>query len=167
MQKQFLEAGQIVNTHGINGEVKVQCWCDSPEVLTDFDTLYWSDGTPVHVERAYVHKGCAILRLEGVSSMDDANALRQKVLYLRRDDIDLPENLVFIQDILHFEVYDLRTARVIGRIRDVLTATAQDLYEIETGDGRLVYIPAVKPFLKSIDLETERVTIASIEGLLE
>lgn len=168
MQKQFLEAGQIVNTHGINGEIKVQSWCDSPEVLTDFDTLYWADGTPVHVERAYVHKNCVVMRIEGVNTMEQADALRQKVLYLSREDVDLPEDLVFIQDILSFEVYDERTERSIGRIRDVLTTNpAHDLYEIITEDNRTLYVPATKPFLQRIDMEAGRVIIRSIEGLIE
>lgn len=168
MQKQFLEAGQIVNTHGINGEIKVQCWCDAPEVLTDFDTLYWEDHTPVHIHKAYVHKGCVILRLEGIDTLDKANALRQKVLYLSREDVELPDNLVFIQDILGFEVYDTRLGRVIGHLQNVLTNNpAQDLYEIKGTDNQLLYVPAIKPFLQGIDMEACRITIASIEGLIE
>ncbi len=168
MQKQFLEAGQIVNTHGVNGEVKVQSWCDSPAVLTDFDTLYQADGTPVHIERAYVHKNCVIMRIQGVDTIEQADALRQQVLYLSRDDVELPEDLVFIQDILSFEVYDERTARVVGRIRDVLTTNpAHDLYEIVAEDGRMLYVPATKPFLQRIDMEAGRVIIRSIEGLIE
>ena len=68
MQKQFLEAGKIVNTHGVTGDIKVQSWCDSPEVLTDFDTLYLSPSEPVQVKKAYVHKGCVIMHLDGVDT---------------------------------------------------------------------------------------------------
>lgn len=168
MQKEFLEAGQIVNTHGVSGEVKVQSWCDTPEVLTDFDTLYWEDHTPVKILRSYIHKGCVIMRLDGTNTMDQADALRQKVLYLRRADVELPENLVFIQDILGFTIYDERTAREIGSLREVITTNpAHDLYEIEQDNGRRVYIPAIKPFLKAVDLDTKRITICSIEGLLD
>lgn len=168
MQKQFLEAGKIVNTHGIAGEIKVQSWCDSPEVLTEFDTLYWKDGTPVQVQKAVVHKNCVLMRLKGVTSMEQAEALRGKILYLSRDDVDLPEDLVFIQDIIGLEVYDERTEQVIGKIRDVLTNNpAQDLYEIDGTNGKRLYIPAVQPFLQSIDLEAGRVYIRSIEGLLD
>lgn len=168
MQKEFLEAGQIVNTHGVAGEIKVQSWCDSPEVLTDFDTLYWEDGSPVKVLKAYVHKGCVIMQLPGVTSMEQAELLRQKVLYLRREDILLPEDLVFIQDILGCEVFDARTERVVGQLRDVITTNpAHDLYEIDRADGRRAYVPAIKPFLESVDLEQRRITIRSIEGLLD
>lgn len=168
MQKEFLEAGQVVNTHGVTGDIKVQSWCDSPEVLADFDTLYWADRTPVKVLKAYVHKGCVIMRLEGVTTMEQADALRQKVLYLRREDVDLPDDLVFIQDILGFSVFDARTDSLVGTLREVLTTNpAYDLYEIERPDGRRAYVPAIKPFLKAVELEARRIVICSIEGLLD
>ena len=141
MPKKFLEAGKIVGTHGIRGDLKVQSWCDTPEVL---------------------------LHLKGVDTVEAAEKLRGKILHLVRDDVDLPEDLVFIQDILTFKVYDLRVDRVIGHIRDVLTSNpAHDMYEIAGEDGRLIYIPAIKPFLKEIDMDAGIVYVESIEGLIE
>ena len=151
MPKKFLEAGKIVGTHGVRGDLKVQSWCDSPEVLCDFDTLYLDEKTPVTVEK-----------------VEAAEAMRNKVLHLDREDVELPEDLVFIQDILGFKVFDLRVDRVIGRIRDVLTSNpAHDMYEIAGEDGRLIYIPAIKPFLKEIDMEAGVIYVESIEGLIE
>lgn len=168
MQKEFLEAGQIVNTHGVRGEVKVQSWCDSPEVLTDFETMYFEDGTSVDIEKAYVHKNCVIMTLSGIDTMEKAQMLKQKVLYLKREDIDLPEDLVFVQDIIGFEVFDTRIDGVVGKLQDVLTSNpSYDLYEIKTEAGKLVYVPAIKPFLQSVELEQKRIIIQTIEGLIE
>lgn len=168
MPKKFLEAGKIVGTHGVRGDLKVQSWCDSPEVLCDFDTLWLDEKTSVCVQRAQVHKNVVLLHLEGVDTVETAEALRGRVLYLDRDDVELPEDLVFIQDILGFAVYDRRVSREIGRLRDVLTTNpAHDLYEIKTPEGRLVYIPAAKPFLQEIDMEQGIIYIESIEGLIE
>lgn len=165
--KQFLEAGKIVNTHGIAGEVKVQSWCDSPEVLLEFDTLYFAPDQPVKVLNAYVHKGNVIMRLDGVRSCDDAEALRNRILYLNRDDVDLPDDLVFIQDMIGLEIYDERLGEVVGTLRDVLTANpAHDMYEIDRPDGSTALVPACAPFLQSVDLDAGRITIRSIEGLL-
>ena len=102
MPKQFLEAGKIVGTHGVRGDLKVQSWCDSPEVLCDFDTLYLDEKTPVTVEKAQVHKNVVLMHLEGVDTVEAAEALRGRVLHLDREDVELPEDLVFIQDILGF-----------------------------------------------------------------
>ncbi|MDO4269833.1 MAG: ribosome maturation factor RimM [Eubacteriales bacterium] len=168
MAKKFLEAGKIVGTHGVKGDLKVQSWCDSPETLCDFDTLYLDEKSPVTVEKAQVHKNIVLMHIKGVDTMEAAEAMKNRVLLLNRDDVELPDDLVFIQDILGFKVYDTRLDRNIGRVRDVLTANpAHDMYEIAGEDGRLVYIPAAKPFLKEIDMEAGVIYIESIEGLLE
>lgn len=167
MQKQFLEAGKIVGTHGVRGDLRVQSWCDSPETLCDFDTLYFDDKTKVTVERAQVHKNIVLLHLTGVDTLEAAEALKNRVLLLDREDVELPEDLVFIQDILGFAVEDTRTGKAVGRLRDVITAgSAHDLYEITGEDGQMVYVPAAKPFLQSIDMEKGVIYIESIEGLL-
>ena len=168
MPKRFLEAGKIVGTHGVRGDLKVQSWCDSPEVLCDFDTLYLDEKTPVTVEKAQVHKNVVLMHLTGVDTVEAAEALRGRVLHLDRDDVDLPDDLVFIQDILGFAVHDRRTDSAVGTLRDVITSNpAHDMYEIKTADGRLVYVPASKPFLEGIDMQAGVIYIRSIEGLLE
>ncbi len=167
MQKKFLEAGKIVGVHGIRGDLKVQSWCDTPEVLCDFGTLYFDENTPVTVTKANVHKNLVLMHIKGVDTKEEAEKLRNHVLLLDREDVELPEDLVFIQDILTFKVYDLRVDRVIGHIRDVLTSNpAHDMYEIMGVDGRLIYIPAAKPFLKEIDMDAGVIYVESIEGLL-
>lgn len=167
MQKNFLEAGKIVNTHGVTGEIKVQSWCDSPEVLLDFDTLYLSPTEPVQITRAYVHKNCVIMRLEGVNTFEAAEALKNRMLYLNREDIELPDDLVFVQDILGFAVYDARTGETVGTLRDVHQGAGHDLYIIARPEQADALIPACAPFLKGIDLEQRVITVETIEGLLE
>lgn len=166
MQKQFLEAGKIVGTHGVRGDLRAQSWCDSPETLCEFDTLYFDNQQKVTVQRAAVHKNVVLLHLAGVDTIEAAEALRGRTLYIDRAEVELPEDLVFVQDILGFSVFDERTNATLGHLRDVLSG-AQDLYEIERDGGALVYIPAVKPFLKHIDMEQKVITIESIEGLYE
>ena len=99
MKKQYLEIGQIVTTHGVMGEVRVKPWCDTPELLCEFDRLFFDGGkTTVGVERARVHKNVVILKLEDINTMDDAQKLRNRVLYCSRDDFELDEGTYFIQD---------------------------------------------------------------------
>ena len=105
MKNQFLEAGQIVNTHGIQGEVKIVPWCDSPEFLLQFGTLYL-DGTPVRVRAARVHKGNVLAALEGVADVNAAMALKGKIVSIDRSGVVLPEGRHFIADLLGLEVLD-------------------------------------------------------------
>ena len=89
MKKQYLEIGKVVNTHGIRGDIKVQPWCDSPEFLAEFETLYRKDHSPVTVTHAKVHKGCVLMHLEGVDTVEQAQAMRGMTLYMDRDDVEL------------------------------------------------------------------------------
>lgn len=165
--KQFLEAGKITGVHGIHGDLKVQSWCDSPELLCELETLYLDENTPVKTESARIHKNMVLLHLHGIDTPEQAEALRGRILFLNRHDVKLPDDLVFIQDIIGFAVADQRTGETIGILHDVLTTNpAQDLYEIMREDGRCVYIPAVKPFLQGIDMDAGIIRIESIEGLV-
>lgn len=167
MVKKFLEAGKIVNIHGISGEVKIQSWCDTPEVLLDFDTLYLGPDHMLTITKAYVHKGCVIMKIKGVDTCEAAEQLRDKLIYLDRSVVDLPENLVFIQDILGYPVFDTRTGETIGKLKDVTQGAAHDLYIIERGGKPDALIPACKPFLKLVDTEKQIIVVETIEGLVE
>ena len=113
-RKPFLEAGQIVGTHGVRGEVRVQSWCDSPEIFASLKTLYWdAAGTqPVRV-KSRVHKNLALAKLEGVDTVQDASVLRGRILYLNRRDLDLGDRY-FIQDLVGLSVVDADSGTVYG-----------------------------------------------------
>ena len=89
MKNKFLEAGQIVNTHGVQGEVKIVPWCDSPEFLCQFDVLY-IDGQPVRLRSARVHKGNVLATLEGISDVNAAMRLKGKKVSIDRTGVELP-----------------------------------------------------------------------------
>ena len=104
------------------------------------------------------------MRAEGIDSMEKATALRERILYINREDIELPEDLVFIQDIIGLSVYDQRLERVMGTLKDVLTNPANDVYVIQDGDKQYL-VPAVREFLKDVDLEKGLITICTIPGM--
>ncbi len=164
MKKQFLEIGKIVNTHGVRGDIKVQPWCDSPDFLASFDTLYAHDHSPVVIQSAKVHKGCVLMHLEGVDTIEQAQLLRGRTLYMDRDDVELEDGAFFIQDAIGLPVYDERVGREIGVLREISDGPAGDLYIVQDG-GKRHMIPGV-PFVESVDLENGRITVRTIEGLL-
>ena len=110
MLQQYLEIGKVTNAHGVMGEVKVQPWCDSPEFLCQFKTLYVDKSYwPIKVERARPHKNMVILKLEGVTDMNGALAMRNAILHIDRKDANLPEGSFFLADIEGLEVRDAQT----------------------------------------------------------
>lgn len=165
MPEQYLEVGKVTNTHGIMGEVKVQPWADSPEFLCQFDTLYVDAAHwPIKVERARVHKNMVIMKLEGVTDVPGALAMRNAILYIDRKDANLPEGSFFIADLMNLEARDAQSGQVLGKIADVLTLPASNVYVIRGGE-REILVPAVSQFIQETNIEGGYVLINMIEGL--
>lgn len=163
MKHPFLEAGQIVNTHGIQGEVKIVPWCDSPEFLCGFDTLY-IDGASVKVRAARAHKGNVLARLEGVDDVNAAMRLKNKVVSIDRSGVELPNGRHFIADLMGLTVIDDDTGAELGVIADVLTPPAHEVYVVKGGEKSYM-IPAVDAFLRGTSVEEGWVRVHLIEGM--
>lgn len=157
----FLEAGQIVNTHGIRGEVKIVPWADSPEFLAGFSTLYL-DGVPIGVRSARVHKGNVIALLEGVDSMEQAEALKTRVVSIRRSDANLPEGSFFLADLIGLKVID-ESGQPLGELVDILTPSHQQVYVVR--GEREILIPAVPSFVLETNPEAGYLKVRLIEGM--
>lgn len=162
MKNQFLEAGQIVNTHGIQGEVKIVPWCDTPEFLCQFDVLY-IDGKPVKVRAARVHKGNVLATLEGVTDVNGAMALKGKTVLIDRTGVVLPEGRHFIADLMGLEVIDADSGEKLGVVADVLTPPAHEVYVVK-GEHEYM-IPAVDEFLAETNVEAGYIKVRLIEGM--
>ncbi len=167
MKKEYLEAGKIVNTHGIRGEVKIMPYTDVPELLCEFERLFiGKDKTEIIIERSRVAKNMVIAKLEGVDTPEQAEKLRNNLLYMHRDDLELDDNTYFIQDLIGIEVKDADTDFVYGKITDVMQTGANDVYVIE-GNGREYLIPAIADVVISTDIDGNSMTIRALEGLFE
>ena len=114
MRPAFIPVGQIVNAHGIRGEVKVNPHGFDPEFLTEFDTIY-IDGQPVRVRSARVHKSTVLMALPGVDDMDAALALKGKTVSIRRTDAHLPQGQYFDQELVGLRVIDCATGETLYR----------------------------------------------------
>ena len=170
MIKQFLEIGQIVSTHGIKGELRVQPWCDSPEFMKKFKTLYFDrDGkTAKKVLSCRPHGNIVILSLEDVDSVEKAQALRNRVLYMNRDDARLKNGQYFIQDLLDCTVVDADDGeRVYGVISDVSQTGANDVWHITDKDGNEYLIPAIPPVVIDTDVESGIIQIRPLKGIFD
>ncbi len=162
MQKKFLEAGEIVGTHGIHGEVKILPWADSPDFLLSFDT-YYIKGTPRRVLSARVHKTCVLAKLEGVETPEQASLLRRQVICIDREVISLPEGSVYIADLIDCRVLD-EDGQELGTIYDVLSLPANDVYVVR-GAKRQYMIPVVREFVREINVAEGYVRVHVIEGM--
>ena len=158
MKLQYIEAGEIVTTHGVRGEVKVLCWLDDPEMLCEFDRCR-IDGKAYEMEQVRVQKTCNLVKLSGVDTMEAAQALRGKVLEIYREDID--DEVIFAAELIGMEVYTEEVC--IGKIAEVLDYPGNSVYVVK---GEYDYmIPAVKQFILSTDMENNRMQVHLLKGM--
>ena len=158
MKLQFVEAGEIVTTHGVKGEVKVLPWVDSPDILCEFDRCR-IDGREYDMESVRIQKTCNLVKLKGVDTMEAAQTLRGKTVELYREDID--DEVIFAAELIGVEVFC--DGELLGKITDVLDYPGNSVYVVK-GEHEYM-IPAVKQFVLSTDLEQNCMQVAIIEGM--
>ncbi|MBQ3139225.1 MAG: 16S rRNA processing protein RimM [Ruminococcus sp.] len=166
MKKEYLEAGKIVTTHGIRGEVKIMPYTDTPELLCEFDRLFiGKDKSELYIERSRTAKNMVIAKIEGIDTVEAAEKYRNKVLFMHRDDLELDEDTYFIQDLIDMEVQDADSGFVYGKITDVLQNGANDVYVIK-GD-REYLVPAIPDVVISTDIDSNIMQIRPLDGLFD
>ena len=161
MKEKFIEAGEIVNTHGVRGEVKIMPWTDTPEFLRAVKTLY-IDGKPVRVLASRVHKGALLASLEGVEDVNAAMRLKGRRVYMDRGDAPLEPGRFFIQDIIGARVVT-ESGEEIGTLCEVIDAPAGMVYVVRGETEHL--IPAVDEFVLRTDANAGLITVRLIEGM--
>lgn len=161
MKQEFLEAGKIVNTHGIRGEIKILPWTDSPDFLCSIPTLYLNHA-PYTVQSARVHKGSVIAKLAGVDSVETAMSLRDLTVHIRRSDAPLPAGSFFLADLIGLSVID-ESGSSLGVLKEVLSPSRQRVYVVE--GEREIMIPAVPEFILETNIDGGYIKVRLIEGM--
>lgn len=168
--KKYMELGQIVSTQGIKGEVRIQYWCDAPEFLLQFDKVYLNEGeSSIEVEKSRVHKNVVVMKFPGIDTVEEANTLRGKVIYMDREDIDLPDGFYFIQDLIGLEILDADDTNIVyGSLVEVSKTGASDIYHIQNEKTKkMYYVPAVPKFIIETNLEKNYMTVRPIKGMFD
>ena len=159
--KEYLDCGQIVNTHGVRGEVRIVPWADSPDFLCQFSTLY-IDSAPRRVLSSRVHKGSVIAKLDGVDTVEEAMLLRDKTVQIRRADAKLPEGTFFLADVIGLKVVD-EAGQTLGTLKEVLSPSVQQVYVVE--GEREIMVPAVPEFILETNITDGYIKVRLIEGM--
>ncbi len=162
----LIETGKIVNTHGVKGELKVVPWADAPTVFENFKTLI-IDNVPYSVRSVRFQGQNVLLKLEGIHDMSTAEGLKNKIVYANREDFHLPDGTYFITDLLGLTVVEYESGTELGKITQVLSTGANDVYEVSCPDGKKHYIPAIKECIRATDLDAKVMRIHVMEGLLD
>ncbi len=170
MKKSYLEIGKIVGTHGVRGEVKIQPWCDSAEFLCGFSTLYLdAEGkTPLHATKLRPHKNIVLGVFQTVDTVEQAEALRGKILYMCRADAHLPAGSYFIQDLIGCKVVDIDSGVLYGELQEVIAGThANDIWSVRGASGNTVLMPAIPQVVLETDVDAGIIRIRPLQGLFD
>ena len=161
-----IKIGKIVNAVALKGEVKVYHYSDYKERFEELERILVEqkkETKPYEIEHVRYQKNMVILKLKGVNDRNGA----ESDIYIAEEDLRvLPSDTYYIRDLLGCEVIDEEKGN-IGMITDVLQNPAQDIYQIQTGNGKQVFIPAVADFVKDVNIQEKTVRVRLIPGFLD
>lgn len=167
MKKEFIEVGKTVGTHGVRGMVRIQPWADNSAFLCGFETFYSGElKTPLKVEKIQPHGNIVIAKIKGTNSVEQAEKLRNEVLFVKRSDIKIPHGRYFVSELIGCRVFDAFSKTFYGVISDVSKTGANDVWHI-TKDGKEYLLPAIDEVVKRVDTEKEEVEICPMKGIFE
>ena len=164
----YLKIGQIVNTQGLRGEMRVYPLTDYKERFEELDSLFLGENfsEKVKIEKVRYKKNMVILKLKGIDHINDVEKLRNVYLYVDKSDRELDEDTYYIEDLIGMKVYTMED-EYVGDLDDVIqTAGTNDIYSVRTSEKKQILIPVVDEFVKEIDTEKGIIRIDPIEGMI-
>lgn len=166
--KKYLETGKIVGTHGVKGMVRVQPWCDSPDFLKQFKHIYTdSDGVNKWtLTSVNPHGNVVLMAIKGIDSIEKAESLRNKVIYIDRKDAKIPKDRYFIDDLIGCTVYDADSNAVLGKLTDVSQTGANDVWHITKNNNEYL-VPSIDEVIVSVNVEDETLIIRPLKGIFD
>ena len=166
--KQYLEIGKLINTHGIRGEMKLELWCDDIEYVKQFKTLYLDDNgaESLTLLSTRPQKNHAIVKFAEITSIDDAEKLKNSIVFGNRDDAEIDEDANYIQDLIGCSVVHAESNEEYGKVADVVNYGASDILDV-VNDKKHSYIPVIPDIVQGIDTENELIKIIPMKGLFD
>lgn len=165
----YLEIGQIVNTFGIKGMVKIKPFTDDINRFNKLEKVYIKNKEgkkEYQIQEVKYHKNMVLMKLEGVDTLEQAEILRQSYLLVNREDEEpLEEGVYYIVDLIGLEVYTDENI-FLGKVDDIFNTGSNDIYVVKDGKGKQILLPGIPDVLKNVDLEKGKITVHLIPGLM-
>ena len=165
----YLEIGQIVNTFGIKGMVKIKPFTDDINRFDRLKKIYISNKNgkkEYQIQEVKYHKNMVLMKLEGVDTPEQADLLRQSYLLIdRADEEPLEEGVYYIVDLLGLEVYT-DDNKLLGKVDDIFNTGSNDIYVVKDEMGKQILLPGIPDVLTNVDLEKGRITVHLMPGLI-
>ncbi len=168
MKKEYFCVGRVVGSRGINGEIKIEPWCDFPEDFYDIRNLYFNvKDEPIDVINIRVHKSQVLVKIKDVNDKNSAEKLRGKCIYAYKKDIPLEEGRYFIEELKGCTVFDSKSQKLLGKLKDIFNTGANDIYVIENLDKKEYLVPVIDGTVEDINIELQKILINPIRGIFD
>ena len=165
----LLEIGQIVNSYGIKGFLKVVPFTDNVKRFDDLKTIYIEKNkklSEIEIEEVKYHKNLVLLKLKGIDDINDTLEFKNCYIKIdRKDAVELPEDTYFIVDLIDMDV-TTDEGENLGKIVDVFPTGSNDVYVVKDELGKQVLLPAIGDVIKSVDVKNKKMVVHLIEGLI-
>ncbi len=163
-----IKVGKIVNAVALRGEVKIYSYAGSKERFGELSRLIVDKYGELEIENVRYQKNMVIVKLKGIDDRNKAETLKEKDVYITEEDLgELPEDTFYIRDLIGCRILDDESGLLIGIVSDLIQNSAQDIYQVELEKGGSALIPAVKQFIRSVDIEEKIIRVSLIPGLIE
>lgn len=168
--EEYFEIGQIVNTSGLKGVIKVKPFTDDITKFNNFKTIYIllkKELKEFKIEQVRLNKNMVFLKLEGIDTIEEAEKYRNLYLKIKRDkDEKLEKDTYYIVDILGCKVYTEEQIE-LGKVGDVFSTGSNDVYVVKNEMGKQILLPAIKEVIKNVDIENKTIIVHLLEGLVQ
>lgn len=167
--QEIFEIGQIVNSYGIKGFVKVVPFTDDITRFEKLNTIYVEQGKKLiefTIEDVKYSKKLVLLKFKGIDDINDTISLKNCYLKVNREHAaELDEGSYYIVDLIGLEVYTDEN-KLLGNLCDVFPTGSNDVYVVKDKDGKQILLPAIKEVIRNVDIENKKMIVHLIPGLV-
>lgn len=167
--EEYLEIGQIVNTNGLKGMLKIKPFTDDITRFEELEYIYIQKGQDLiekNIEDVKYVKNMVLLKLEGIDSIEEAEKYRNLYIKINKEDVgEVPDGSYLIADMLKCDVYTDKN-ELLGKMIDVFSTGSNDVYVVKTEEGKEVLLPAIKDVVKEINIQEKKIIIKLMDGLI-
>ena len=167
--QEYFEVGQIVNTNGLKGLLKINPFTDDITRFEKLKTIFIEHKKELlefEIESVRYQKKQVLLKLKGIDTIEEAEKYREDYLKINRNKEEkLPENTYYIVDLIGLDIYT-ENGELLGKLDDIFSTGSNDVYVVKNSEGKQILLPAISDVIKNIDLEQKKIVVNLIEGLL-
>jgi 16S rRNA processing protein RimM len=169
--EKYITIAKFTKPQGLEGKLRAVTYCDSPEILQNFERFYTDKGqyTEISITLCEIRKGFVVVKVNGVHDVESAERLVGKSLYIAREDFPLPENTWFIADLIGLKVVNADTGEFYGKVVEILQNAPKDVYVIKSPspENKILMFPSIPEVLIDTNITTGIIKIRPLKGLFD